>query len=88
MDRVKRKYRGAEFGVNIGTSVAPQTFYEIESLASEFRITKAEVVRRLVLRGLAEYHRDGRLPRGMEVRVDEQSPQLQILSSHDNVTSL
>ena len=58
----RRRYRSAEFGVNIATSVSPGTFDEIESLTKEFRVTKSEVVRRLVLRGLADYHRDGKLP--------------------------
>lgn len=58
----RRKYR-AEFGVNIGTSVSPETFEEIEKLSKKFGIPKAQIVRRLVLRGLAEYDRDGMLPR-------------------------
>lgn len=57
----RRKYR-AEFGINIGTSVSPDTFDEIEKLVNEFGIPKAQVLRRLILRGLAEYRRDGMLP--------------------------
>ena len=56
----RRKYR-AEFGVNIGSSVSPETFEEIEKLSRKFGIPKAQVVRRLILRGLAEYRRDGTL---------------------------
>jgi hypothetical protein len=62
MHTQKRRYRSAEFGVNIATSVSPGTFSEIEGPAKEFGVTKSEVLRRLVLRGLAEYHRDGKLP--------------------------
>lgn len=51
----RRKYR-AEFGVHIGVSVSPETFDEIEELSKKFGIPKAHVVRRLILRGLAEYH--------------------------------
>lgn len=61
MHTEKRKYRG-EFGVNISTSVPPRTFDEIESIMKALGVTKAEVVRQLVLRGLAEYRRDGNLP--------------------------
>jgi hypothetical protein len=57
----RRKYR-AEFGVNIGSRISPETFEEIEKLSRKFGIPKAQVVRRLMLRGLAEYHRDGMLP--------------------------
>ena len=58
----KRRYR-AEFGVNIGVSVSPETSDQIETLSKKFGIPKAQVVRLLILRGLAEYHRDGILPR-------------------------
>ena len=42
----RRKYR-AQFGVNIGSSVSPETFEEIEKLSRKFGIPKAQVVRRL-----------------------------------------
>lgn len=58
---MKRKYRGGDFGVAIGTSVPATAFYEIESLARKLGSTKSGVARLLVLRGLAEYHRDGNL---------------------------
>lgn len=70
MHTERRKYRGAEFGVNIGTSVSPKTFYQIENLTKEFGVKKAEIVRRLILRGLAEYYRDGQLPASAAVSVD------------------
>ena len=57
----KRKYRGGEFGVNIATSVPPNVFCEIEKLTKVLAITKSEVVRRLVLVGLNQYRRDGKL---------------------------
>ncbi len=58
----RRKYR-AEFSVNISVAVSPEIFDEIEQISKEFGIPKAHVVRRLILRGLAEYRRDGMLPR-------------------------
>ena len=58
----RRKSKGREFGVNVGASVSPAAFYEIEGLAKAFGITKSAVVRELVLLGLAEYHRRGNLP--------------------------
>lgn len=57
----KRKYRSRDFGVGIATSVPPTAFYEIEALARTLGISKSGVARLLVLRGLAEYHRDGKL---------------------------
>lgn len=50
-----RKYRGREFGVNIGTCVSAETFHQIEKLIGVIGPTKADVVRRLLLRGLVEY---------------------------------
>ncbi len=61
MHTQKRRHRSAEFGVNVATSVCPKIFSEIEGLSKEFGVTKSEVLRRLLLRGLAEYHRDGTL---------------------------
>ncbi|MDQ3175518.1 MAG: hypothetical protein M3Q91_17720 [Acidobacteriota bacterium] len=49
----KRKYKGGDFGVNVGAKVPPATFNEIEDLAG--------VVRLLLSRGLAEYQRDEKL---------------------------
>ena len=57
----KRSYKGRKFGVNIATSVSPKVFYEIESLGQQLGVKKAEVVRRLVVRGLAECQRHGTL---------------------------
>lgn len=66
----RRKYRGPEFGVNIGTSVSPKTFDRIENLTNEYGLKKAEIVRRLILRGLAEYDRDGQLSSAAAMSAD------------------
>lgn len=58
----KRNYRSGKFGVAVSTSVPSRVFDDIESLVKHLGITKSEVVRRLVCRGLAEYQRDGSLP--------------------------
>lgn len=57
----KRKYKGGDFGVNVGANVPPETFNEIENLAKALGKTRAGVVRLLLSRGLAEYHRDENL---------------------------
>lgn len=59
--RVKRRYRGSEFAVNITSSVPPDIFREIEELAKVLGTTKSEVVRRLVVVGLNQYRRTGTL---------------------------
>jgi hypothetical protein len=73
MDTQKRRYRSAEFGVHIATTVSQKTFSEIEGLSKEFGVTKSEVLRRLVLCGLAEYHRDGTLPAHAALSTDAAS---------------
>ena len=77
----KRRYRSKEFGVNVATSVSPGTFSEIEHLSKEFRVTKSEVLRRLVLRGLAEYHRDGNLPAHAAVATGATTSEFPTMSS-------
>ena len=57
----RRKYRSREFGVNVGTSVSPETFNEIEELSKMLSTTKADVVRRLIIRGLSDLRSDGKL---------------------------
>ncbi|HLE63355.1 MAG TPA: hypothetical protein VI750_09455 [Pyrinomonadaceae bacterium] len=57
----KRKYKGGDFGVNVGAKVPPATFNEIENLAKALGKTRAGVVRLLLSRGLAEYQRDEKL---------------------------
>ena len=57
----KRKYRGCDFGVGLGTNVPSTAFHEIEAIAMTLGTTKSGVARLLLLRGLAEYHRDGKL---------------------------
>ena len=54
----KRKYKGGDFGVNVGAKVPPATFNEIEGLAKAMGKTRAGVIRLLLSRGLAEYRRD------------------------------
>jgi hypothetical protein len=54
----KRRYKGGDFGVNVGAKVPPATFSEIENLAKALGKTRAGVVRMLLSRGLAEYRRD------------------------------
>lgn len=81
MHTQKRKYRSAEFGVNVATSVSPATFSEIEGLSKELGVTKSEVLRRLVLRGLGEYHRDGKLPAHAAVSTGAKSSELRTLNS-------
>jgi hypothetical protein len=58
----RRKYRGGSFGVPIGTTVPPAAFYAIERIEKVFGITRAAVVRELLLLGLSEYERCGKLP--------------------------
>ncbi len=57
----KRKYKGGDFGVNVGAKGPPATFNEIEDLAKALGKTRAGVVRLLLSRGLAEYQRDEKL---------------------------
>ena len=57
----KRKYKGGDFGVSVGAKVPPATFKEIEDLAKALGKTRAGVVRLLLSRGFAEYHRDEKL---------------------------
>jgi hypothetical protein len=57
----KRKYKGGDFGVNVGAKVPPETFNEIETLAKALGKTRAEVLRVLLDRGLAAYHSDEKL---------------------------
>ena len=58
----KRIYRSGRYGVAIGTSVPPKVFDDIEGLATQFELTKSEVIRRLISLGIAECKRGGRLP--------------------------
>jgi hypothetical protein len=57
----KRKYKGGDFGVNVGAKVPSATFNEIENLARALGKTRADMVRLLLSRGIAEYHRDEKL---------------------------
>ena len=57
----RKKSKGPDFRVYVGTSFPNTIFCEIEMLAKEHGLAAAQVVRQLFLRGLAAYYRDGRL---------------------------
>ena len=57
----KRKSKGPTFNVYVAVSFPNETFCEIELLGQENGLAKAQLVRELFLRGLAAYHRDGRV---------------------------
>ena len=57
----KRKYKGGDFGVGLGTNIPSRAFNEIVALARILGTTRSSVARLLLLRGLAEYQRDGKL---------------------------
>ncbi len=57
----RKKSKGSDFRVYVGTSFPNPVFCEIEGLAKEHGLAAAQVVRELFLRGLAAYHRDGNL---------------------------
>jgi hypothetical protein len=60
-DSSRKKSKGPDFRVYVGTSFPNTIFCEIEGLAKENGLAAAQVVRKLFLRGLAAYHRDGNL---------------------------
>jgi hypothetical protein len=57
----KRKNKGPNFNVYVGTTFRDEVFCEIEALAASHKLASAQVVRELFLRGLAAYGRDDRL---------------------------
>jgi hypothetical protein len=57
----RKKSKGPDFRVYVGTSFPNTIFCEIEDLAKEHGLAAAQVVRQLFLRGLAAYRRDGSL---------------------------
>ena len=57
----------ANFNVNMGASFPAPVVDEIESLARTYGMPKARILRELALRGLAAYHRDGRLSELLEL---------------------
>jgi hypothetical protein len=63
-ESTRKKNKGPDFRVYVGTSFPNLVFCEIESLAKEHRLAAAQIVRELFLRGLAAYHRDGNLSEG------------------------
>jgi hypothetical protein len=62
----RKKSKGPDFRVYVGTSFPHLVFCEIEKLAIERELAAAQVVRELFLRGLAAYHRDGLLSETFE----------------------
>ena len=62
-----RKTARANFNVHLGASFPEPFVAEIESLARRHGMPKARVLRELALRGLAAYHRDGRLSELLEL---------------------
>lgn len=60
-ESTRKKNKGPDFRVYVGTSFPNVTFCEIESLAKQHGLAAAQVVRKLFLRGLAAYHRDGHI---------------------------
>lgn len=53
-DAKRRKHRSGDYAVNVSTSISQNAFDEIEELSRLLGTTKADVVRRLILRGLVE----------------------------------
>jgi hypothetical protein len=52
---------GRSWRVNVGTSLPHAVFDEVERIVIERNEVRANVVRRLLLRGLEAYKRDGQL---------------------------
>jgi len=61
MKESRKKNKGPNFNVYVGTTFRHEVFCEIEALAANYQLANAQVVRELFLRGLAAYNRDGRL---------------------------
>lgn len=66
----RRKNGAHELLVHTGVSLPLSVRKEIESLVTMRNSTLAEVVRQLVIRGLAAYHRDGLLQEPGSTRVE------------------
>ena len=60
-ESTRKKNKGPDFRVYVGTSFPNPIFCEIESLANEHGLAAAQIVRELFMRGLAAYQRDGNL---------------------------
>ena len=76
----RKKSKGPDFRVYVGTSFPHRVFCEIERLAEEKELAAAQVVRELFLRGLAAYQRDGQLSESFE-----ETPNLVIPETTDSV---
>jgi hypothetical protein len=55
--------------VNVGTSLPYAIFDKLEGIVKEQHTSRAVVIRRLLLRGIAAYERDGMLDDPGEVEV-------------------
>ena len=79
-DPSRKKSKGPDFRVYVGTSFPNTVFCEIELLAKEHGLAAAQVVRELFLRGLAAYQRDGQLQEvcHRESMISEQSTPVEI----------
>ena len=67
----KRKNKGPNFNVYVGTTFRHEVFRVIEALAASYQLANAQVVRELFLRGLAAYNRDGKLSENRALDADE-----------------
>jgi hypothetical protein len=66
-----RKSKWSEHRVYLGTSVPNSIFGEIERLAKECNLGKAQIARALCIRGLAAYYRDGQLSQEHDTKLVE-----------------
>lgn len=55
------------WSVNVGTSLPYGIFDKLERIVEEQHTSRAVVIRRLLLRGIAAYERDGQLDEAEEV---------------------
>lgn len=66
-----RKNKWSEHRVYVGTSVPNSIFGEIERLAKEANLGKAQIARALFIRGLAAYYRDGQMSHEHDTKLVE-----------------
>jgi hypothetical protein len=57
------------WSVNVGTSLPYAIFDKLEGIVKEQHTSRAVVIRRLLLRGIAAYERDGLLDEPGEVEI-------------------
>jgi len=61
VDSNNKAGNGRTWRVNVGTSLPHMVFDEVETIVIDRNEVRADVVRRLLLRGLEAYRRDGLL---------------------------